>query len=254
MIVKVSKEEVKITELSQVNQGDYKVNLCRFILPDCFSGLSVTAMFNGIPVPVTGDRCYIPSLENGNCILGVYAYKEENGETQLMYSPKPAVFYVEKGSFTTDINAEALPKIFDYEAYCNMLKDFWEQLVNSGKEASSSEKAFEFIDLPLNEKNYVYVYEDGKCKKKGEPEEGFSAVTKCPRYLGFRIEDDETRLYLYIGTKENGEFVLDESYHIDTTDTNVVNHLRQSHNRFIKIDGEKYFYYKINKGSKRSRH
>ena len=83
MIVSVSKDEVKITELTQVNQGDYKVNLCKFILPDCFSGLSVTAVFNGVHVPVAGNRCYIPNLENGNCILGVYAYKEENGETTI---------------------------------------------------------------------------------------------------------------------------------------------------------------------------
>ncbi len=251
MIVKVTKEEVKITELSQVNQGDYRVNLCEFILPDCFSGLSVTAVFNGILVPVAQNRCYIPSLEKGNCILGVYAYKEENGETQLMYSPKPAVFYVDKGSYTTDINTETLPKAFDYEAYCNMLKDFWEQLVNENAPTFYGESIFKTIDLPLTQTNYAYVYQDGQCIKKAETEEGFSPVTRCPRYLGFRIEDDETRLYLYIGTiNDEGNFVFDESYHIDTTgETNAVNYLRQFHNRFIETDGSKYFYYKLAKGN-----
>lgn len=258
MIVSVSKDEVKITELSQVNQGDYKVNLCTFILPECFSGLSVTAVFNGIHVPVAGNRCYIPNLENGNCILGVYAYKEENGETELMYSPKPTVFYVDKGSFTTDVNTEDLPKVFDYETYCNMLKEFWEQIINENTLTSFDENAlkvdgnpFKNIDLPLTETNYAYIYEDGMCKKKADAEGGFSRITKCPKYLGFRIEDDETRLYLYIGTlNENGEFVFDESYHIDTTASGAVNYLRQSHNRFIETDGEKYFYYKIAEGSK----
>ncbi len=259
MIVSVSKDEVKITELTQVNQGDYKVNLCTFILPECFSGLSVTAVFNGIHVPVAGNRCYIPNLENGNCILGVYAYKEENGETTLMYSPKPTVFYVDKGSFTTDVNTEDLPKVFDYETYCNMLKEFWEQIIKENALTSYDENAlkvngnaFKNIDLLLTETNYAYIYEDGMCKKKADAEGGFSPITKCPKYLGFRIEDEETRLYLYIGTlNENGEFVFDESYHIDTTGTkNTVNYLRQSHNRFIETDGEKYFYYKIAEGNK----
>lgn len=250
MIVKVTKEEVKITELSQVNQGDYKVNLCKFILPDCFSGLSVTAVFNGILVPVTENRCYIPSLEKGNCILGVYAYKEEDGETQLMYSPKPAVFYVDKGSYTTDVNTESLPKAFDYEAYCNMLKDFWEQLVSEKADTTYNESTFKTIDLPLTQTNYTYIYENGQCIRNSEAEEGFSPVTRCPKYLGFRIEDDETRLYLYIGTlNDEGEFVLDEGYNIDTTNYGTINYLRQSHNRFIQTDANKYFYYKIAAGS-----
>lgn len=251
MKVSVTKDEVKITEFSQVNQGDYKVNVCTFILPECFSGLSVTAIFNGIPVPIADNRCYIPGLENGNCILGVYAYKQEDGETKLMYSPKPAVFYVDKGSFTTDIDTESLPKVFDYEVYCNMLKDFWEQLVDENGGACDKNNIFKSINLPLTLTNYAYVYENEQCVKKTEAEGGFSPIIRCPKYLGFRIEDDETRIYLYIGTlNENGEFVLNENYHINTTSTGEINYLRDTHNRFIETDGEQYFYYKIAKGDK----
>ena len=158
-----------------------------------------------------------------------------------------------------DVNTEDLPKVFDYETYCNMLKEFWEQIIKENALTSYDENAlkvngnaFKNIDLLLTETNYAYIYEDGMCKKKADAEGGFSPITKCPKYLGFRIEDEETRLYLYIGTlNENGEFVFDESYHIDTTGTkNTVNYLRQSHNRFIETDGEKYFYYKIAEGNK----
>ncbi len=314
MIVSVSKDEVKITELSQVNQGDHKVNLCTFILPECFSGLSVTAVFNGIPVPVTSNRCYIPSLENGNCVLGVYAYKEAEGKIILMYSPKPTVFYVEKGSFTTDVNTEELPKVFDYETYCNMLKDFWEQVINENTLASYDENAkynqyysaqtvneiaddmngkkvplptqentinygeqgqvlksngdgstywdsianrlptgentFEKIDLPLYKVNATYyLTEDGSIGKKEAT--NCSPIAKCPRYLGFRIGDSETRIYLYIGTlDENGDFVFNKEYHIKTSTEGEINYLRDTDNRFIETDGEQYFYYKIAKGDK----
>ena len=55
------------------------INRCDFTLPKSFEGLSVTAIFNGIPVPLTDGKCIIPALKNGNCIFGVYAYKK-NGD------------------------------------------------------------------------------------------------------------------------------------------------------------------------------
>ncbi len=129
-------------------------------------------------------------------------------------------------------------------------RTYWE---DKKKNLSSNNFPFEVIDLPLTETNYAYICENGICRPKDKAENGFSPVTKCPKYLGFRIDDSETRLYLYIGTlNDKGEFEFDDTYHIDTTNTGAVNHLRQSHNRFIQTDGDKelYFYYKINAGSK----
>ena len=65
MKVKVTENDVFITENSPVNQGDYGVNECEFQLPESFKGLNVTAVFSGIPVPVANGKCIIPSLKQG---------------------------------------------------------------------------------------------------------------------------------------------------------------------------------------------
>ncbi len=119
MRVKVTKEAVCITECVVVNEGELQVNTCDFILPQCFDGLVVTAVFNNIPVPLTGTQCYIPSLKKGTAVLGVYAYKEnESGELSLMYSPKPASFYVNNGSYCEKVKVEEIPSISEFEKYC----------------------------------------------------------------------------------------------------------------------------------------
>ena len=118
MKVKVTKESVCIIESVVVNEKELNVNVCDFVLPECFQGLTVTAAFNNIPVPLTGTQCYIPSLKSGTAILGVYAYKEEDGELSLMYSPKPACFYVNKGSYSEKTAVEEIPTVSEFERYC----------------------------------------------------------------------------------------------------------------------------------------
>lgn len=118
MKVSVTKENVVITETSRINQGEYRVNKCCFQLPDCFEGLTVTAAFDNIPVPLFGNECYIPSLKKGTSTLGVYAYKETEDGLQLMYSPKPTRFYVDDGSYSEDTGKEEAPEISLFEKYC----------------------------------------------------------------------------------------------------------------------------------------
>lgn len=128
MKAKVTEKHVMITEISEVYEGEFGINRCDFTLPKSFEGLFVTAVFNGIPVPLTDGKCIIPSLPNGNCILGVYAYKKNGEETELMYSPKPTMFFVGKGSFCKEINEEIIPEVFSYETYCQMLQGYWREL------------------------------------------------------------------------------------------------------------------------------
>lgn len=118
MKVNVTKENVLITSCSPVNEGEYMVNKCEFLLPDCFEGLTVTAAFNNIPIPLMGNVCYIPSLKKGTASLGVYAYRETDEGLELMYSPKPAYFYVDNGSYNDDIGEEDIPGITEFEKYC----------------------------------------------------------------------------------------------------------------------------------------
>lgn len=128
MKVKVTEKKVSIMEESDIFEGEFGINRCDFSLPKVFDGLAVTAVFNGIPVPVTDGKCIVPSLPNGNCILGVYAYLKNGDETELMYSPKPTMFFVGKGSFCREINEEIIPEVFSYETYCQMLQGYWREL------------------------------------------------------------------------------------------------------------------------------
>lgn len=129
MKITVTPKTVFVTQQSVINQGEFCVNECEFLLPECFDGLSVTAVFNNIPVPVTEGRCMVPALKKGNAVVGVYAYKTENDNTVLMYSPKPAMFYVGEGSFGDEFATQQEPEISRFEEYCNMLKVLFEAAV-----------------------------------------------------------------------------------------------------------------------------
>ncbi len=130
MKVDVTKERVAITECHVVTEGEYCVNECEFQLSDCFDGLTVTAVFNDIPVPLLNNRCFIPSLKKGGAVLGVYAYRKNGEELELVYSPKPTAFYVDEGSYTGASGVEETPEISRYEEYCTMLSQLCENLIS----------------------------------------------------------------------------------------------------------------------------
>lgn len=123
MKVIITKETVVITEYSCINEGEVCVNTCYFDLPECFEGLCVTAAFNNIPVPVTDNKCNIPSLKKGTVTLGVYAYREDENGVTLMYSPKPTVFYVNQGSYSEEIGVEEMPSVTEFEKYCTQFSE-----------------------------------------------------------------------------------------------------------------------------------
>lgn len=129
MKVKVTKEMVVITEYNRINEGEVGVNKCEFDLPECFSGLKVTAAFNNVPVPVNDNMCSLPPLKKGTVSLGVYAYSENSDGIILMYSPKATVFYVEAGSYSDEIGVEYTPSVTEFEQYCHDLLNETNQLV-----------------------------------------------------------------------------------------------------------------------------
>ena len=137
MVVEVTKEKVVIKESSVINTDEIGINKCRFILPSCFHGLEVTALFNYIPVPLVDNECIIPSLGKGNAVLGVYAYKSEGDEPQIMYSPKPASFYVSQGSYSEQVNEAAVVQISLYEQYCKMLAEKYKEEELAREEAEA---------------------------------------------------------------------------------------------------------------------
>ena len=124
MEVTVTKDKVSITAFTPVHEGEYGVNTCTFTLPAAFAGLDVTAVFNGLAVPLIGGTCTIPTLPRGDVLLGVYATRTVNGTVQVVYSPVPAKFSVTAGSFTDETAAPEAPTLSEYEQYCLMLRDY----------------------------------------------------------------------------------------------------------------------------------
>lgn len=137
MKVIVTKEAVVIAEYSCINEGEVCVNTCYFDLPECFEGLSVTAAFNNIPVPVIDNQCNIPSLKKGTVTLGVYAYREDENGVTLMYSPKPTVFYVNPGSYLEEIGVEETPTVTEFEQYCKSFSAQALELVEGAEQTSN---------------------------------------------------------------------------------------------------------------------
>ncbi len=122
MRVNVTREKTVITEYTPVNANEVNVNTCEFSLPDCFTGLTVTAMFNSIPVPVERDNtCIIPNLKAGTATLGVYAYREVGDNIDVMYSPEATSFFVGEGSFSENVEVEKMPELGTFELYCHGL-------------------------------------------------------------------------------------------------------------------------------------
>lgn len=106
MNIKVDVNNVKIQDLDKLNTGEYNIHSCNFIFTEEYENLILIAIFS------KGDEKYKVFIEDNNCIIpsellqykgyikiGVYAYKTEEEDLILRYSPKPTTFYVEEGSY-----------------------------------------------------------------------------------------------------------------------------------------------------------
>ncbi len=156
MIIEVTKENVTIKELSVINEGEVCVNKCKFNLPECFDDLKVTAAFNNIPVPLVNGECTIPALKKGTATLGVYAYKENDDGIELMYSPRPTVFLVSEGSFSEEVNEEAVCEVSIYEQYCKMIADRYVVMEENVNEAEAQRRTAEAERVQAFSQNEAY--------------------------------------------------------------------------------------------------
>lgn len=109
MKIKVTKDEVKITELPKIHSGEYKANVCEFELSEEYDSLVKKAVFTfglekPIKVDIVDNKCDIPVevLKYGEIKIGVYGYTVENEELLLRYSPTPDKWFVIEGSYVAD--------------------------------------------------------------------------------------------------------------------------------------------------------
>ena len=107
MKILVGQHELKIDKKDKVNQNEYKVTKCEFEFDEAITNdLVKIALFTNSAGTykqyIINNECDIPAeiLEKQETTtLGVYAYKEENEELELRYSPEEIKFYVSNGSY-----------------------------------------------------------------------------------------------------------------------------------------------------------
>ena len=112
MRISVTTNSVEISQRATVNEGEYKANKCEFEFTAPFNGLVKKAVFIGEDktayemVIDSNNECDIPTnilKSKGTCKIGVYAYDVDDEALVKRYSPEPASFKVDAGSYREDI-------------------------------------------------------------------------------------------------------------------------------------------------------
>ena len=107
MKIIVKPHDIEIQKTEKVNENEYKITKCEFEFSEEYTDdLVKVALFTNSAGTykqiIFNNECDIPpeilKVQEAS-ILGVYAYKEENEELVLRYSPEPIKFYISKGSY-----------------------------------------------------------------------------------------------------------------------------------------------------------
>lgn len=182
MNVKVTKDNVSILNKDElkVHVGEYKVNLINFDFSEEYTkDLVLNALFvmndgSSFQTSILDDECHIPGqvLESkGHVLLGVYAYKVNEDELELRYSPHPDYFNVELGSYdpTAEESQEITPTQF--EQYMQALNDGLNQVKDSISELDNATKNANDLVDEINKKleNGEFIGPQGPQGIQGEP-------------------------------------------------------------------------------------
>ena len=180
MNIKVTKDNVCIINKEYVHEGEYKINELSFDFSEEYtSDLVINAVFTNelgkaYQVSVIDGKCQIPAeilAETGQILLGVYAYKINNEELELRYSPFPTSFNVISGSYdsTAEESQEITPTQF--EQYMQALNDGLNQVKDSiSKLDNATKNANDLVD-EINKKleNGDFIGPQGPIGSQGEP-------------------------------------------------------------------------------------
>ena len=111
MNIEVTPTKVTITSEELVmNKGEYHINDCEFTFSQEYDNLIKRAVFiassgKSYVVEIENDTCIIPEQVlrfSDKCMLGVYAYQNQDDKLLLRYSPEPTSFKLNKGSYISD--------------------------------------------------------------------------------------------------------------------------------------------------------
>lgn len=182
MNVKVTKDNVSILNKDElkVHVGEYKVNLINFDFSEEYTkDLVLNALFvmndgSSFQTSILDNECHIPGqvLESkGHVLLGVYAYKVNEDELELRYSPRPDYFNVELGSYNPDAEESQEITPTQFEQYMQALNDGLNQVKNSISELNqATDNANDLVD-EINTKleNGDFIGPQGPTGPQGEP-------------------------------------------------------------------------------------
>ena len=181
MNVKVTKDNVSILNKDElkVHVGEYKVNLINFDFSEEYTkDLVLNALFvmndgSSFQTSILDNECHIPGqvLESkGHVLLGVYAYKVNEDELELRYSPRPDYFNVELGSYNPDAEESQEITPTQFEQYMQALQNGLNQVQESIKELNQvTDNANDLVD-EINQKlaNGEFVGPQGPTGPQGE--------------------------------------------------------------------------------------
>lgn len=137
MNIQVTPHTIAITINNNINAGEYNITPCEFTFTEEYENLTKEAIFSScdgsvIKVSILNNQCTIPFevlQQEGNVLLGVYAYETDDDELVLRYSPTPQYFNVKKGSFQVG-NDPDLPSPTEWERVLEQINQAIEETNN----------------------------------------------------------------------------------------------------------------------------
>lgn len=137
MNIQVTPHTIAITINNNINAGEYNITPCEFTFTEEYENLTKEAIFSScdgsvIKTSILNNQCTIPFevlQQEGNVLLGVYAYETDNDELVLRYSPAPQYFNVKKGSFQVG-NDPDLPSPTEWERVLEQINQAIEETNN----------------------------------------------------------------------------------------------------------------------------
>lgn len=153
MKIQVSTNKLSVLEKDNLNENEYKVHEIEFVFNEEYTqDLVKVALFTiddkTYKVIVSNNKCNIPPeilAREGTYVLGLYAYKEEDGDLVIRYSPTPLTIFVAGGSYIPDEDTENSEPITPSEM------EQFEQALNEGLvEISTAISQASNLDVDVN--------------------------------------------------------------------------------------------------------
>ena len=173
MKVKVTRNNVIITETKSPNSGSYKESHVEFDLSSDYDGLVNKAVFFSVDnqtnrkiMNINAGVCDYPAEvlnEAGDYFIGVYGFEVENEELKLRLSPEPQKFTVKNGSYVEGMEdgSEITPSQF--EQYCAEMERLAREVEDAIAEAENLDID---IDKQNGETTITITRQDGTTKSE----------------------------------------------------------------------------------------